>query len=107
MYVLSAVCGGLTHRSWSAWQVLAAVKENTANSCDGEVNFLPWDEFVPQNVCGADQRKLQKHRSPCKGQEGAASLHSQRCVRSSALGRVCTGEVAAAVWGSPGPCSPC
>lgn len=39
--------------------MLAAVKETAADSCDGEVNFLPWDDFVPQNVCGADQRKLQ------------------------------------------------
>ncbi|XP_069648456.1 transmembrane protein 44 isoform X1 [Haliaeetus albicilla] len=61
----------------SELEVLAAVKETAANSCNGEVNFLPWDDFVPQNVCGADQRKLQKCRRQCKGQEGAASLHSQ------------------------------
>ncbi|KAM9615993.1 uncharacterized protein ACIBXB_022142 [Morphnus guianensis] len=61
----------------SELEVLATVKETAADSCDGEVNFLPWDDFVPQNVCGADQRKLQKCRRQCKGQEGAASLHSQ------------------------------
>ncbi|XP_052660935.1 transmembrane protein 44 isoform X3 [Harpia harpyja] len=61
----------------SELEVLAAVKETAADSCNGEVNFLPWDDFVPQNVCGADQRKLQKCRRQCKGQEGAASLHSQ------------------------------
>lgn len=86
MYDLSAVCGGLTHCSWGAWQVLPAVKESTAHSCDEEVNFLPWGNFVPQNVCGADQRKLQKCRSPCKGKEGAASFASAALGMFQCLG---------------------
>lgn len=103
---LSAVCGGLIHCSWSAWQVPAAVKDSAANFCAEKVDFLPWDDCVPQNVCGAEQRKLQKHRSPRKGQEGAASFHSLCWMCSSALGHMCSGEAAAAARGSPGPRSP-
>lgn len=47
---------------------------------------MPWGNFVPQNVCGADQRKLQKCRSPCKGKEGAASFASAALGMFQCLG---------------------
>lgn len=52
MYVLSAVRGELTCHSCFAWQVLSAPagchKREHCQFLRQEVNFLPFDDFVPQ-----------------------------------------------------------